>query len=153
MIWKPHVTVAAVVEKQGRFLIVEEFVEGQPVYNQPAGHLDPGESLIDAVIRETREETGWRFHPEALIGIQLWRHPQHGKTFLRFSFCGDCSDHDANAELDTGIIHALWLSRDELADADRKLRSPMVLRSIDDYLQGKRYSLDILEQIGIEADC
>jgi ADP-ribose pyrophosphatase YjhB (NUDIX family) len=152
MIWKPHVTVAAITEQQGRFLIVEEIVEGQPVYNQPAGHLDAGESLIDAVIRETREETGWRFHPEALVSIQLWRHPQHGETFLRFSFCGDCTDHDANAELDAGIIHALWLSRDELAYADHKLRSPMVLRSIDDYLQGKRYSLDLLEQIGTEAD-
>jgi 8-oxo-dGTP pyrophosphatase MutT (NUDIX family) len=151
MIWKPHVTVAAIVEQQGRFLIVEEIVEGQRVYNQPAGHLDPGESLIDAVVRETREETGWQFVPEALVSIQLWRHPTHGKTFLRFTFCGDGVDHDANAELDTGIIHALWLSRDELMDADHKLRSPMVMRSIDDYLRGYRYSLDILEQIDTEA--
>lgn len=151
MIWKPHVTVAAVVERHGRFLVVEEVVEGQHVYNQPAGHLDPGESLIEAVVRETREETGYHFRPDALVGIQLWRHPVHSETFLRFSFCGDCIDQDENAELDDGILHALWLSRDELANADHMLRSPLVLRSIDDYLQGNRYSLDILEQIGAEA--
>ncbi len=147
MIWKPHVTVAAIAEQDDKFLIVEEKVDGQLVYNQPAGHLDPGESLIEAVIRETFEETAWTFQPEALVGIQLWRHPLHGESYLRFSFCGSCREHHAQQALDEGIEQAVWLNRDELIDNSHKLRSPMVLRSIDDYLDGRRYSLDILEHI------
>jgi 8-oxo-dGTP pyrophosphatase MutT (NUDIX family) len=147
MIWKPHVTVAAIAEQDGKFLIVEEMVDGQLVYNQPAGHLDSGESLIEAVIRETLEETAWTFQPEALVGIQLWRHPVHNESYLRFSFCGSCYDHDKNQLLDQGIEQAVWLSRDELVDNNHKLRSPMVLRTIDDYLEGRRYDLDILEHI------
>jgi len=147
MIWKPHVTVAAIAENDGKFLIVEEMVDGQRVYNQPAGHLDSGESLVEAVIRETLEETAWSFQPEALVGIQLWRHPVDSESYLRFSFCGSCYDHDKNQLLDHGIEQAVWLSRDELVDNNHKLRSPMVLRSIDDYLEGRRYGLDILEHI------
>jgi 8-oxo-dGTP pyrophosphatase MutT (NUDIX family) len=147
MIWKPHVTVAAIAEKDGKFLIVEEMVDGQRVYNQPAGHLDSGESLVEAVIRETLEETAWAFQPEALVGIQLWRHPVHSESYLRFSFCGSCYDHDNNQRLDHGIERAVWLGRDQLVDNKHKLRSPMVLRSIDDYLEGRRYGLDILEHI------
>ena len=146
-IWKPHVTVAAIAEQDGKFLIVEEAVDGQMVYNQPAGHLDAGETLIEAVIRETLEEAAWTFQPEALVGIQLWRHPRNDESYLRFSFCGSCHDHDAGQALDQGIEQAVWLSRDELADNPQKLRSPMVLRSIDDYLGGRRYSLDLLEHI------
>ena len=147
MIWKPHVTVAAIAEKDSKFLIVEEMVDGQLVYNQPAGHLDSGESLVEAVIRETFEETAWSFQPEALVGIQLWRHPVDSESYLRFSFCGSCYDHDKNQLLDHGIEQAVWLSRDELVDNNHKLRSPMVLSSIDDFLEGRRYSLDILEHI------
>jgi 8-oxo-dGTP pyrophosphatase MutT (NUDIX family) len=147
MIWKPHVTVAAIAEKDDKFLMVEERVDGQLVYNQPAGHLDSGESLVEAVIRETFEETAWTFQPEALVGIQLWRHPVHSESYLRFSFCGSCDEHHDNQTLDHGIEQALWLSRDELVGNDRRLRSPMVLRSIDEYLEGRRYSLDILEHI------
>ena len=147
MIWKPHVTVAAIAEKDDKFLIVEEQVDGKLVYNQPAGHLDAGESLIEAVIRETFEETAWTFQPEALVGIQLWRHPVHSESYLRFSFCGSCYDHKSHQPLDKGITQVLWLSRDELTDNDHKLRSPMVIRSIDDYREGRRYSLDILEHI------
>lgn len=147
MIWKPHVTVAAIAEKDGRFLIVEERVDGELVYNQPAGHLDSGESLIEAVIRETFEETAWTFQPEALVGIQLWRHPVHSESYLRFSFCGSCYEHQDQQPLDKGIEQALWLSREQLMDNNHKLRSPMVLRTIDDYLEGRRYSLDILEHI------
>ena len=147
MIWKPHVTVAAIAENDGRFLIVEEMVDGQMVYNQPAGHLDSGESLIEAVIRETLEETAWTFQPEALVGIQLWRHPVHSESYLRFSFCGSCYEHNSNRPLDDGIEDVLWLSRNELLDKHHRLRSPMVLRTIDDYLEGRRYSLDILEHI------
>lgn len=147
MIWKPHVTVAAIAEREGTFLIVEEKVDGQLVYNQPAGHLDAGESLIDAVIRETYEESAWSFEPEALVGIQLWHHPVQGESYLRFSFCGTCHEHQAQQPLDQGIEQAIWLSREELMDNNHKLRSPMVLRSIDDYLEGRRYSLDIIEHI------
>ena len=95
MIWKPHATVAAIVEKDGKYLMVEEDIEGDIVYNQPAGHLEPNENLIDAVIRETQEETAWLFKPEALIGIYLWEQPNKGRTFLRFAFCGQCSNHHA----------------------------------------------------------
>ena len=152
MIWKPHVTVAAIAEKDDKFLIVEEMVDGLLVYNQPAGHLDSGESLIEAVIRETLEETAWTFQPEALVGIQLWRHPVHSESYLRFSFCGSCYDHDKNQLLDQGIEQAVWLSRDELVDNNHKLRSPMVLRTIDDYLEGRRYDLDILEHIASDMN-
>jgi len=147
MIWKPHVTVAAIAENDGKFLIVEENVDGEMVYNQPAGHLDSGESLIEAVIRETLEETAWTFHPEALVGIQLWRHPVHSESYLRFSFSGSCYEHDTSQPLDDGIEDVIWLSREELMDNNHRLRSPMVLRTIDDYLEGRRYSLDILEHI------
>jgi len=147
MIWKPHVTVAAVAEQDGRFLIIEEDVDGRMVYNQPAGHLDAGESLIEAVIRETFEEAAWTFQPEALVGIQQWRHPVNEESYLRFSFSGVCLAHHPQQPLDTGIEQAIWLSRDELAVNPGKLRSPMVLRSVDDYLEGRRYSLDILEHI------
>ncbi|MBT8130119.1 MAG: NUDIX hydrolase [Gammaproteobacteria bacterium] len=151
MIWTPHVTVAAIAENDGKFLIVEEKVDGQMVYNQPAGHLDSGESLIEAVIRETLEETAWTFQPEALVGIQLWRHPVHSESYLRFSFCGSCYEHNTNRPLDDGIEDVVWLSRDELMDNNHRLRSPMVLRSIDDYLEGRRYSLDILEHIASDT--
>jgi 8-oxo-dGTP pyrophosphatase MutT (NUDIX family) len=127
--------------------MVEERVDGQLVYNQPAGHLDSGESLVEAVIRETLEETAWSFQPEALVGIQLWRHPVDRESYLRFSFSGSCHQHHHDQTLDHGIEQALWLSRDELMDNHHKLRSPMVLRSIDAYLEGRRYSLDMLEHI------
>jgi len=149
MTWKPHATVAAIVERDGKFLMVEENVEGKIVYNQPAGHLDPGENLIDAVIRETREETAWSFTPEALVGIYLWPQPNTGRAFLRFAFCGSCSDHQAGQALDEGILRALWLSKDELQNS-KKLRSPMVLKNIDDFLAGHRYPLDILSTVDYE---
>ena len=146
-VWKPHVTVAAIAEHDNKFLIVEERVDGQLVYNQPAGHLDPGESLVEAVVRETLEETAWTFRPEALVGVQLWRHPGHGESYLRFSFCGTCHEHQPQQPLDKGIEQALWLNRDELMSRRDMLRSPMVMRSIDDYLAGRRYNLDMLEHI------
>lgn len=149
MIWKPHVTVAAIVEQNEKFLVVEENVEDNIVYNQPAGHLDPGESLVDAVIRETLEETARDFYPEALVGIYLWRQPGTDRTFLRFTFCGTCSNYRDNQPLDAGIIRALWMSRKELSES-KKLRSPLVLNNIDDYISGKRYPLDILSLVGFE---
>ncbi len=152
MIWKPNVTVAAIAEQDDKFLIVEENVHGELLYNQPAGHLESGESLIEAIIRETYEETAWTFQPEALVGVQLWRHPVHSESYLRFTFCGSCYEHNKNQALDKGIVQALWLSRDELMDNNHKLRSPMVLRSIDDYIEGRRYSLDILEHIASDIE-
>ena len=144
MIWKPHATVAAIIEHDNKFLMVEELIHGERVFNQPAGHLDPDESLIDAVIRETREESAWQFVPEAVTGIYLWKHPENGETFLRIAICGSCKNHDAQQPLDEGILAAVWKSRDELAGEPQKLRTPMVINCIDDYLAGKRYPLDML---------
>lgn len=147
MIWKPHATVAAIIEHDNKFLMVEELVHGERVFNQPAGHLEPDESLIDAVIRETREESAWQFVPEAVTGIYLWKHPENGETFLRIAICGSCKNHDAQQPLDEGILAAVWKSRDELAGEPQKLRTPMVINCIDDYLAGKRYPLDMLINI------
>ncbi len=144
MTWKPHATVAAIIERDNEFLMVEEMIKGERVFNQPAGHLDPDEGLIDAVIRETQEESGWRFIPEAVTGIYLWKHPDNGKTFLRVAVCGSCDNHDAQQALDDGIIQAIWKSREDLVQPTCKLRSPMVINCIDDYLAGKRYPLDML---------
>ncbi len=135
---------AAIAERDGRFLLVEELAGGKAVINQPAGHLEPDETLLDAVIRETREETAWDFVPQALVGIYRWVHPRHRTTFLRFTFIGECSGHDPARELDDGILRALWLSREELQARRSDLRSPLVLRSIDDYRAGRRYPLEVL---------
>ena len=144
MIWKPHATVAAIIEHNHKFLMVEELIQGEAVFNQPAGHLEPDESIIDAVIRETREETAWQFVPEAVTGIYLWKHPDNGETFLRVAICGSCKNHDAQQPLDKEIIQAVWKGRHELVAEPKKLRSPMVINCIDDYLAGKRYPLDML---------
>ena len=152
MVWKPHVTVAAVAQRHGQFLFVEERVGGELVINQPAGHLEPGENLIEAVVRETLEETAWRFEPEALVGIYLWRQPQNGLTFLRFSFAGRVSGHDTSLDLDDGIERALWLTRDQLISQQPRLRSPMVLRGVDDFLAGQRIPLAVLESLDLATD-
>ncbi len=143
MIWKPHLTVAAICENNNRFLLVEEHIEGNTVLNQPAGHVEEGEDLISAVIRETREETAWCFHPEALLGFYLWRAPAGG-TYLRVAFVGHCDDHRPQQALDEGILRARWLSRSELLNDPATPRSPLVLRCIDDYLAGRRYPLSQL---------
>src|SRR3990172_7453068 len=114
MIWKPHVTVAAVVEREGRFLFVEEEADGRVVINQPAGHLDEHESLVTAVVRETLEETAWHFAPESLLGVYRWQNGRNGATYLRFAFTGRVTEHDPGRKLDHGIVRALWLSPDEL---------------------------------------
>jgi 8-oxo-dGTP pyrophosphatase MutT (NUDIX family) len=147
MIWTPHVTVAAVAERAGKFLLVEELVDGQRVLNQPAGHLDKGESLLDAVVRETLEETAWRFTPRALVGIYRWRHARNDITFLRATFSGDVTDHNPDLKLDHGIEANVWMTRTELAAMWQRLRSPLVLRCIDDYLAGARHALSVLSDI------
>lgn len=147
MTWKPHATVAAIIQRDNKFLMVEELINGERVFNQPAGHLDPDETLIEAAIRETREESAWRFTPEAVTGVYLWTHPDSGKTFLRVAFCGQCDDHQPEQPLDDGILQAVWMSRDEIVQKKQSLRSPMVIDCIDDYLAGKRYPLDLLINI------
>lgn len=147
MIWKPHATVAAIVERHRKFLMVEELINGQHVFNQPAGHLESDESLVDAVIRETREETAWQFVAEAVTGIYQWKHPGNNETYLRVAFCGDCSDHDPEQALDDGVLQALWMTRDEIIQQENNLRSPMVIDCIDDYISGKRYPLEMLKNI------
>jgi len=147
MSWPLHVTVAAVVEQDGRFLLVQERVRGESVINQPAGHLEQDESLLEAVIRETLEETAWHFVPEELVGIYRWQHPQSGDTFLRFGFCGQLSGQDLQRSLDTGIEQVLWLTAQELAARAEQVRSPLVMQCINDYLRGQRYPLDLLQNM------
>ncbi len=144
MIWKPHVTVAAVIEENNRFLLIEEKVNDCAVINQPAGHLDDNESLVSAVKRETQEETAYGFSPEYITGIYQWQHPENRETYLRIGFCGKHTHFDSTAALDNGIIRTCWLSRDELLNQTLPLRSPMVLRCIDDYLAGYRYPLSLI---------
>lgn len=146
MVWKPNVVVAAIVERDGRFLLVEEDADGAHVINQPAGHLDEGETLLDAVVRETLEETAWHFKPEALIGIYRWPHPNRGITYLRFAFTGRLTSHDPNRALDRGIIRTLWLTADEVRRERARHRSPQVERCIDDYRAGHRYPLSLLRE-------
>lgn len=149
--WKPHITVAAVVEQNGRFLVVEENIEGRIVFNQPAGHVEQGESLIEAVERETLEESGRCFTPEALVGVYSWTNPGNDVTYLRFAFTGTVSERDPSRLLDEGIIDAVWMSRDELLAQPGKLRSPLVMRVIDDYLAGRRFRLDLLHLLHNEV--
>ena len=143
MVWKPDVTVAAIIERSGRFLLVEERIRGRLVLNQPAGHLEDGEALLDAVIRETLEETAWQFTPEALLGIYQWRSAR-GHTTLRFAFTGSVHGYDAARPLDPPIVTTHWLAREEIAQRAARLRTPLVLRCVEDYLAGRRLPLDVL---------
>jgi 8-oxo-dGTP pyrophosphatase MutT (NUDIX family) len=138
------VTVAAIIERAGKFLMVEERAGANLVLNQPAGHLEQGESLLAAVTRETLEETGHRFDPEHVVGIYLWHSQDAATTYLRVAFCGEVEPSADVAALDDGIVAVHWLSRAQLATRAHQLRSPMVLRCIDDYLAGQRYPLDCL---------
>jgi 8-oxo-dGTP pyrophosphatase MutT (NUDIX family) len=142
------VTVAAVVERDRRFLMVEERVGGAFVLNQPAGHLEPDESLVEAVIRETLEETGFRFTPRHLLGVYLWRSAEADKSFLRVAFAGEAQAPARPAKLDDGIVAVHWLTRNQLLARSAELRSPMVMQCIDDYRAGVRYPLDCLVRLG-----
>ena len=142
-VWKPSATVAAIIERDGKFLFVEEVAEARRVLNQPAGHLDPEESLIGACTRETLEETAYVFEPTALVGIYRWHYAPADNTFLRFAFAGTLAAFDAQRKLDAEIVATHWLSREELVARDYMHRSPLVLRCVDDYLAGRRFSLDI----------
>ena len=147
MVWKPHVTVAAVIERDGKFLLVEEETDSGIRYNQPAGHLECREALVDAVIREVLEETGCTFAPQYLIGVYNWRNEAKDLTYLRFAFGGEVVAHDAQRQLDAGIIAAHWLSLDEIQAVQARLRSPMVMRCMNDYLSGQRCPLELLKDL------
>ena len=142
--WSPSVTVAAVVERDGRFLLIEEEAGGRRVINQPAGHWEPNESLVEACVRETMEEAACQFTPTALVGIYDRHHPVEGKTYLRFAFSGRLGDHYPDRKLDAGILRVLWLTPEELREAAPRHRSPVVMRCVEDYLAGRRYPLDLL---------
>ena len=147
MVWKPRVTVAVVAERQNRFLMVEEKIQGAVRFNQPAGHLEDDESLVNAAVRECLEETAWQFQPEALIGVYRWRSAAQNDTYLRVTFCGSCIDEDSQRPLDTGIIAAHWLTLEEIRSRADLLRSPLVIKSIEDYLDGRRYPLELLTDL------
>lgn len=142
------VTVAAVIEQNGKFLVVEERSKnGTLVLNQPAGHLEQGESLINAVIREAFEETGHRFLPSHVVGFYLWRNEAGSNTYFRVAFCGSAEPPSGPATLDEGIVATHWLTRAQLLGRRGELRSPMVMRCLDDYLAGRRYPLDCLNHL------
>jgi 8-oxo-dGTP pyrophosphatase MutT (NUDIX family) len=146
--WKPNVTVAAVIERDGRFLLVEEHTPEGLRLNNPAGHLDEAESPQEAVIREVLEETACVFTPKSLIGVYLGRfqRPARGEdvTYFRISFAGTVGEPDASRELDDGIVRTLWMTPDELRACPERHRSSMVLQSIEDHLSGRHHSLDLI---------
>jgi 8-oxo-dGTP pyrophosphatase MutT (NUDIX family) len=139
--WQPDVTVATVVVDDGRFLLVEEKVHGALVFNQPAGHLEPDETLPAAALRETLEETGWDVALTAFIGAYQWTSPDDGRHFLRMAFAATPVRHHAGRTLDDGIVRAVWLTPDELAACAPRHRSPLVWRVVEDFLSGRRYPL------------
>lgn len=138
--------VAAIVEHDGKFLLVEEEADGQVVLNQPAGHLDEGETLIDAVIRETLEETAWHIEPQTLLGVYRWPHPTQPVTYLRFAFIARALGEEKGRVLDHGCLRALWLTPEEIRTQRGRHRSPQVERCLDDYLAGTCYPLDLLKE-------
>ncbi len=150
--WKPSVTVAAIIERDGKFLLVEEHTQDGLRLNNPAGHLDPGEGTVQACVRETLEETAFHFTPGALVGIYMSRFekavPGQARpldiTYMRFAFCGTLGDEVAGQALDEGIVRTLWLSPDEIRACVPLHRSPLLLSCMEDYLAGKRYPLDLM---------
>lgn len=146
--WKPSVTVAAIIEREGRFLLVEEHTPEGLRLNNPAGHLDPGETPAAGCAREALEETAHHFTPEALVGVYLsrFRRPSTGEdiTYLRFAFCGALGAFEAQRALDAGIVRTVWLSADEVRASVARHRSPLVLRCMEDYLAGQRYPLSLI---------
>ncbi len=146
--WKPNVTVAALIERDGRFLLVEEDTADGLRFNNPAGHLDPGESPIEACVREVLEETAYDFTPTALVGVYLnrFRRTRTGDdiTYLRFAFAGTVGTHHDWRQLDEGIVRALWLTPDEIRACAERHRSPVLLQCLQDYLGGQRYPLELI---------
>lgn len=147
MQWKPHATVAAIVEDNGKFLLVEETTDRGNRFNQPAGHLEDNETLIQAVIRETLEETAYAFKPVSLLGVYHWKHEHNDTTYLRFAFIGNVSNHQASLALDEGIIRAVWMTADEIRSKASLMRSPQVITCIEDYLSGQKFPLEVLTHL------
>jgi 8-oxo-dGTP pyrophosphatase MutT (NUDIX family) len=139
---RPAVTVAAIVEREHRFLLVEEATRDGLRLNQPAGHVESGESLVAAASRETLEESGWQVVPQHVVGLYTWLSPESGITYLRVAFAADAVDHDSLRVLDEGIVRALWLTADEIGACRDRHRSPLVQRCVDDYRAGRRLPLD-----------
>lgn len=148
---RPAVTVAAIVEREGRFLLVREQTASGLRLNQPAGHLEPGESLALGASRETLEEAAWRVEPYALVGVYRWQAPDNGETFVRFAFAARAIAHEQDRPLDEGIVGSLWLAYDEIVARRAEHRSPLVLRCIDDYRAGRRWPVDIVQDVGPEV--
>ncbi len=144
MRFTPHVTVATIIEDQGRFLLVEEMADGRAVFNQPAGHLEADESLMQAALRETLEETGWDVELTGVTGIYLYTAPSNGVTYQRVCFAAKALRQHPELAFDEGIIGPCWLSRDELISQPERWRSELVLRCIDDYLQGDQFPLTLI---------
>ena len=150
--WQPDVTVATLVVRDGRLLTVEEHVRGRLVLNQPAGHLEPDESLFEAALRETLEETGWRVRLTAFVGAYQWKAPDEsaggsGRHYLRMAFAAEPVAHEPDRPLDEGIVQALWLTPEELRAQRERHRSPLVWRAVEDFLGGRRHPLDALTQV------
>ena len=139
-----NLTVAAVIQHEGRYLLVEEETDDGIRINQPAGHLEPDESILEGAVRETLEETAYGFSPTGLIGIYRWRYPASLVTYVRFAFCGELGAHHAGRALDRGILRTLWLTPEQLRACASSHRSPLVLRCVEDHLAGRRYPLEIL---------
>jgi 8-oxo-dGTP pyrophosphatase MutT (NUDIX family) len=148
---KPDITVAAVTQNEGRFLVVEERINRRLVFNQPAGHVERGETLLAAIVREVREETAWRFQPQGFLGAYLWRNPTSGRSTMRFAFTGTVADHDAHQALDHGIVGTHWMTRGDLLEREPRLRSPLVMRCIEDYLGGQVRPLDTVATLDLHT--
>jgi len=143
-VWKPNVTVAALIERNGSFLLVEEETDDGIRFNQPAGHLDEGESLVAACVREALEETAWGFAPTALVGVYQWPRPQGDITYLRFAFAGELGAHEAGRALDEGILRAVWMTPEEIEATRPRHRSPLVWQCVQDFRAGRRFPLDLI---------
>ena len=146
-LWKPNTVVATIVERDGRYLFVEEVADGRAVFNQPAGHLDPGETLLDAARRETLEESGWHVEPTSLVGVYLVTPPGAAITYLRFCFRARALGHDASRPLDKEIMRAVWFTPDELRAERARHRSPLVLRCLEDAIAGCDYPLAMITDL------
>ncbi|MCG8672455.1 MAG: NUDIX hydrolase [Pseudomonadales bacterium] len=151
MTWKPNATVATIVEKNGKFLVVEEYSENQLVINQPAGHIEHGEGVLDAAIRETLEETGYRVEPQAFIGFYTYTAPHNQTTYYRFCFSASIVEQLENPEIDPDIENVVWYSLEELKAQTHRHRSPLLMRCLEDYLDGRRYPLELIYEHPVES--